>query len=162
MSDFSKTGIDAVEALVHTTWSDCGTLYRVSAGSWINWRDQIKAGNMSVPFAVLQALPETNDPDWGTGVKTYRQAFAIYYVRSATLSAGEKTGGATHAEDLIYPKVSAMRDALLANVASFQVVEDPSIDVGDTNPANQVFSENGDNFWAGSVTGWGLIGETYQ
>lgn len=162
MSDFSKPGADAVEALVHTTWSDCGTIYRVSVGSWINWRDQITSGDITLPFAVMQALPETPDADWGPGVKAYRQPWALYYVRSCTLSAGEKTGGATHAEDLIYPKVAAMRDAVLANLTSFQIVEEPTVDVGDTNPANQVFSENGDNFWAGSVGFWALVGETYR
>lgn len=162
MSDFSKAAADRIEALIDANWTDVSVMYRVSVGSWLNWRDQIKAGGITLPFAVLQALAETPDPDWGPTNKAYRQQWAVYYVRSAALTAGEKSGGAGHAEDLIYPKVSTLRDAVIANATSFQTIEEPAVDVGDTNPANVVFSENGDPYWAGSLTFWTLIGESYN
>jgi hypothetical protein len=162
MSDFSKAAIARVEALVATTWSEIGAQFRISQGAWYNWRDRVKAGDLTPPFAALSVLGETPTNDWGPTNKTYNLGLAVYYVRSTDLSAGEISGGATKIEDLIYPKVASLRDALITNSTSFQLVEDPRVSLGIDNPANAYLSENADAFWAGEVMFEMLVGETYR
>lgn len=167
MSDFSKPSLAAIEGVVHAQWSDCTVLFRASQGSWFNWRDRLSAGDLTTPFGVISVLAEEEAENWGPANKVYTQTVGFYYVRDAELSAGEISGGATKVEDLIYPKMAALRDALLAynttpTGPAFQPAPDlPKLDLGLTNPANEYFSINGDTYWAGELVMKFLVGEGY-
>jgi len=161
MSDFSKPVLTQIEALINSTWTDVDFSFRVSVGSWYNWRDRIGEGDLTPPFAVVSVLSEVPTADWGPTNKTYNLGIALYYVRSTDLTAGEEAGGATKVEDLIYPKIAAMRDALIANRTAFQLIDDPVTSVGLDNPANEYLATNSDPFWAGELTFTVLAGESY-
>lgn len=167
MSDFSKPALTALEALVVATWTDCLNIYRTSTGSWFNWRDQIKTGGLTVPFAVMAVTTEEPTPDWGVTNKTYRLGVDFYYVRDVELSSAELLAGNKKVEDLIYPKMAALREAIFSYATTpsgplFQWIEDPRIDLGLGNPANEMFATNGDTYWAGMLSYALLVGETYR
>lgn len=162
MSDFSKPALAQIEALIASTWTDVDVSFRVSVGSWYNWRDRIGQGDLTPPFAVVSVLSEVPTADFGPTNKTYYLGLAVYYVRSTDITAGEEAGGAVKVEDLIYPKLAAFRDDLISNITAFQLVEDPVIDIGLTNPANEYLATNSDPFWAGELRFAILAGETYR
>jgi len=161
MSDFSKTAVGLVETLIASTWTDIGTQFRVSQGAWYNWRDRVKLGDLVPPFAVVSVLSELGNQEWGAINKAYTLNLAVYYVRTTSLSAGEEATG-EKVEDFIYPKMAAFRDALMSASSGYQLIEDPVIDVGVTNPANEYLSVNSDAFWAGEIRFGILVGESYH
>lgn len=167
MADFSKPALAAVEALVFAQWAEIGAQFRVNQAAWYNWRDRVAQGDLTPPFAVVSVFSEAPTDQWGPANKTYNLSMAVYYVRSTDLTAGEIAGGAAKVEDLIYPKCSTFRDALIAYATTpsgplFQLVDDPAISLGVDNPANDYLVVNADKFWAGEVSFTILCGETYR
>lgn len=162
MSDFSKAAVAQLETLVFATWPDIDVSFRVSQGAWYNWRDRVANGDLDPPFCVVSVLREEPTDNWGPTNKTYNLYLAVYYVRYTDLTPAEISGGAEKVEDLIYPKMASLRDAVIANTTSWQLVDDPGVSLGADNPANEYFSTNSDKFWAGELTFNVLVGETYR
>lgn len=163
----AREAFDAAAGVVEATWSDVSDIYRPSAGTWINWLKAIEDGTLSLPFAVIAPLQSRPTSEFGVDVKAYYAGFAAWYVRASGTATAEQGAGDHHVQQILEEKAVLLRDALLAysdsnpSAPAFQIVEEPSIDCSQLNPANIVFHEKPYEYWSAMVTATLLYGETY-
>lgn len=160
---FWTDAMDEMQTIVNDTWSDVSWNMREGLAGRINFRDAISAGNVATPLAILNIGP-TRTEQWG--LKNYIQLVdcEIWYIRGTTLTAGEVTNK-TLLENFLAEQcqslAAALRDhAYNTAAATFQLVEDPTIDAGPLNPANREFLEVNSPFVGGSVQFTMMVGET--
>lgn len=159
MPDPTGDALTRLEALIKATWPDVTVQYRASLASWFMWRDMVDAGELTLPFAVLDVLPEEEAESPSPIYRAVLVPFAVYYVRSTALAPGE-TG---HAEDYVAPKLTALARAVFNDFQNFQCIDKPLCDTGAANPANAYLVDKSERaFWAGMVSGRLLVGETVR
>jgi hypothetical protein len=159
VADYFDSLWDDLEAKVAATWTGCDLIYRATQSRRINWREMLKQNVLDTPFvavAVGQAVPTDQ---YGVTRRTHQVPIGLYYVRAGVLTTAE---AATYpiVERLLEKLGKDMVDALLDSADDgYQVVDEPTVDAGDGNPANAIFIEEGVNLLAVEVTFTALIGE---
>lgn len=165
MSSVAGDAFDAATALVKTTWSDITKIYRPSVGTWFDWHQEIEAGNLVLPFAVIAPMAVTPVQSFGASNEVYSARFEAYYVRSSRLTTAEKGAGYSHVEQILEEKAEALRKALYAYAKGatpnhkFQCIERPTTDCSHTNPANATFVSKPYKYWSAMVAATLVFGQ---
>lgn len=126
MSDYSSAAFSEFVTLVKTTWTDVSQILTPLNDEVYNWRDRVKAGDFTMPLAVVVQHAEEA---WDDGPATLDMRFMpvdVYYVRSSQLQSGE-TGplAVTYGT----AKLAALKDALMAATpTAMQVWPFPEVD----------------------------------
>jgi len=159
MADYFASFWTALEATISSTWPS-GYIYRATQSRRINWRDLIESGDVTKPFVAISIGRAEPTDQYGVANRTHIVPVALYYCRDGVLTQAE-AGTYRIVERLLEKLGKDMVDAVLDSTATaYQVVDEPTVDAGDGNPANTVFIDNGANVIAVEVAFNALIGES--
>lgn len=158
--DYFDAFWDSLETKISAAWSDATVKYRATQSRRINWRELIKQEDLATPFVVAAVGRAEPSEEGAVNCRSHDVPVALYYVRRSVLTAAEVAAGSRIVERFLEAKGKTMVDALLDSTdATYQVFQEPTVDAGDTNPANALLIEDGSDLIAVEVSFVAHIGE---
>lgn len=150
----------ALNGLITATWTDVTQVLKRSQANRHEWLEDIAAGVIDPPYAIVGLGEFEDDPQWGLANDVFRAPTEIYYIRARKLSAGELSASGS-VQAVISAKLFDLRTALVAYSGSgFQVIERPSASAEDSIEANQVIYRLEAPYQAGMLYARPIVGET--